>query len=695
MPSSSSLPHLTPLEAAAEMASLAHQIRHHDIQYHQKDLPQISDSEYDALRERYRRLREQYPHLTPDIDPEKQVGAAPLTGFGKVTHSVPMLSLNNAFTEDDVQDFVERIHRFLQAPENTGAFMAELKIDGLSASLRYENGALTLAATRGDGLVGENITANVQTIQDIPQTLQAPFPSSIEIRGEIYLNREDFLELNRTREKENESLFANPRNAAAGSVRQLDPSITAARPLRFFAYALGEAKDCRFNSQQEIRSQLKGWGFSLNEPTRLCHGLQEMMAYYHQIEQERYSLPFDIDGVVYKINDIALQDRLGFVSRAPRWAIAHKFAPEKAVTKLHKIVIQVGRTGAMTPVAELEPVTVGGVVVSRATLHNEDEIRRKDIHEGDTVVIQRAGDVIPQIIEVDFKHRPPHSRPYVFPTHCPECGSLAVREDGMAVWRCEGGLICPAQAIERLRHFTSRLAFNIEGLGEQRIKELWSIDLLHSPADIFQLHEHRAMLEKREGWGNKSVSKLLDAIETRRTIGLDKFIYALGIRQVGEVTAKLLAHHYGNLKLWRQSMLSAYAETTDAYRDLCNIEQIGPLVAKDIVTFFQEPQNLNVLNKLEKELTIKDYISLDVSSTSPFAGKTLVFTGTLTQMGRAEAKSRAESLGAKVGSSVSPKTDYVIIGADAGSKAAKAKELGVVILSEDEWLSMLDRAQST
>jgi DNA ligase (NAD+) len=679
----------TPIEAAAEMADLARHIAHHDELYHQKDAPEISDAEYDTLRARYRKLHEQFPHLAPKNDPEKRVGAAPAAGFSKVNHAVAMLSLSNAFTDEDVTDFADRIRRFLNLPETEPlAFMAEPKIDGLSASLRYEDGKLTVAATRGDGVTGENIAANVRTIKNVPQSLHKPYPKIVEMRGEIYLEREDFLELNKRRAAAGEDVFANPRNAAAGSVRQLDSSISASRPLKFFGYALGEISEYDFDTQQDIRKHIKQWGFALNEPAKLCTDAAELRAYYHQLEEQRHALPFDIDGVVYKLNRRDWQERLGFVSRAPRWAIAHKFAAEQAVTRLNRIIIQVGRTGALTPVAELEPVTVGGVVVSRATLHNEDEIQRKDVREGDLVHLQRAGDVIPQITGVDLKERPKNTKPFVFPTHCPECGSLAIREEGMAVRRCEGGLICPAQAVERLRHFTSRNAFNIEGLGDQRIHELWTDKIIHTPGDIFRLTKHKQVLEQREGWGEKSVEKLLAAIEARRHIALDKFIYALGIRQIGEATGKLLAKHYRTLENWRNAMLEARTEDSQAWRDLTTIDQIGPLVTRDLVDFFREKHNRDVLDDLAEELTIESYTP-PAPLDSPLAGKIIVFTGTLEKMGRAEAKAKAESLGANVSGSVSSKTDYLVTGADAGSKATKAKELGVKLLTEDEWLAML------
>ncbi|MER2520485.1 MAG: NAD-dependent DNA ligase LigA [Bdellovibrionales bacterium] len=692
-PVASPLPPLamSPDEAKAEMARLAAEIAHHDKLYHEQDTPEISDAEYDALRNRYRELHAVFPQLAPADDPEKRVGAAPAAGFSKVAHDMPMLSLGNAFTQGDVEDFVTRIRRFLQLPDDAEPdFMAELKIDGLSASLRYESGKLTRAATRGDGTTGEDITANVRTIKTVPQTLNPPFPAAIEVRGEIYLNRDEFLKLNERREAEGEPAFANPRNAAAGSVRQLDPAVSASRPLRFFAYAVAEREDSKqgWSTQQELRKQLEGWGFTLNEPSRLCHGASALMDYFRAMEAERHALPFDIDGVVYKIDRRDWQERLGFVSRAPRWAIAHKFAPEQATTKLVRIVIQVGRTGALTPVAELEPVTVGGVVVSRATLHNEDEIERKDIREGDIVTVQRAGDVIPQITGVDANRRAKDSRKFVFPDTCPECGSKTLREDGMAVRRCEGGLICPAQAVERLRHFVSRDALNIEGLGDQRIEELWRDKLIQTPADLFRLKSHRADLIEREGWGEKSTDKLLAAIEARRSVRLDRFIFALGILHIGEATAKLLAKHYGSRDRWENAMLAAREEDSEAWNELVGIEQIGPLVARAITGFFCEKHNLDVLKDLAGEMAVEGYVAPALGRATPLAGKTIVFTGTMSSMGRSEAKAKAESLGAIVSGSVSSKTDYVVVGEDAGSKAAKARELGVKILSEEEWIKL-------
>ncbi|MDD3371011.1 MAG: NAD-dependent DNA ligase LigA [Alphaproteobacteria bacterium] len=680
---------VTELEASAELAAMASEIAHHDAAYYQKDAPGISDAEYDSLRARYRALLEQFPHLRPADDPETRVGAAPAAGFGKVKHAVPMLSLANAFSDEDVTDFAARIRRFLSLPEDAPLeFMAEPKIDGLSCSLRYEDGALTVAATRGDGTTGENITANVRTIADVPKTLRGAYPKVVEVRGEIYMNRDDFFKLNERREKEGEDVFANPRNAAAGSVRQLDPEVSAKRPLRFFAYALG-SDDVRFETQDALRKALAEWGFALNGPSRLCAGTEELLRYYREIGDGRFELPFDIDGVVYKVNSTALQERLGFISRSPRWAVAHKFAAEQAETRLLRIEIQVGRTGALTPVAVLEPVTVGGVVVSHATLHNEDEIARKNIREGAIVRIQRAGDVIPQVLGIDEQKSPADLPAFVFPSHCPVCGSLAVREDGMAVRRCTGGLVCPAQAVERLRHFTSRLAFNIEGFGDERVRELYGEGIIHSPADIFRLKDHREVLAGRKGWGEKSVDKLLAAIDARRVISFERFIYALGIPQVGEATAKLLARTYLNLQDWRSAMVQAADSDSPARRELESVDQIGPLIAQDIVDFFEEPHNLEVIDALTSFVTVEPCVVSQGPSASPVSGKRVVFTGTLITMTREEAKAKAESLGAKVVETVSSKTDYVVVGDNPGSKAEKARALGVVVLDEAAWTALV------
>jgi len=671
---------LTTAEAAAELARLAAEIARHDRLYFQQDAPEISDADYDSLKRRNEAIEARFPALRRADSPSQRLGAAPAAGFAKVTHARPMLSLDNAFEEDDAREFVARIRRFLRLAEDAALeLVAEPKIDGLSAALRYEDGRYVQGATRGDGTVGEDVTANLRTIEDVPAKLSGrAVPAVLEVRGEVYMRRDDFRKLNAERAAAGEPLYANPRNFAAGSVRQIDPEATAARPLRFFAYAWGEVSQPVAETHWDFLDRLHGWGFQVNPERKLCAGIDEALALYRDIAARRAQLPYDIDGVVYKVNRFDWQERLGFVSRAPRWAVAHKFPAERAQTILHKISIQVGRTGALTPVAELEPITVGGVVVSRATLHNEDEITRKDIREGDSVIIQRAGDVIPQVVSVidDDAHR--RRRKFKFPDLCPVCGSHAVREEGEVIRRCTGGLICAAQAVERLKHFVARAAFDIDGLGDRRIEELWQEGWLKSPADIFRLHRRAAELAEREGWGRQSAAKLLAAIEARRRIPLERFILALGIPQVGDSTAKLLARHYGSLA----AVQAAGVEELDA------IEGIGPSMAADIAAFFAEPHNLEALDDLGRELEIQDYVQPQAAD-SPVAGKTVVFTGELAAMTRDEAKARAEALGAKVASSVSKKTDYVIAGAKAGSKATKAKELGLTLLTEEEWLQLI------
>ena len=697
---------LTEAQAAAELERLARLIAHHDRLYHAQDAPEISDADYDALRRRNKAIEATFPELIRADSPTQRVGAEPAAGFGKVRHEVPMLSLGNAFETGDVEEFLARIARFLGlGTDEAVEIMAEPKIDGLSCALRYEHGKLIRGATRGDGTTGEDITANVRTIADLPKTLKGKgWPDLLEVRGEVYMSRRAFMEMNERQAEAGEKIFANPRNAAAGSLRQLNPEVTASRPLHFFAYSWGalsaEAPRALGATMAEVRDRFRRWGFTLNEPSRLCRGLDELFTFYREIMAQRPELPFDIDGVVYKVNRLDLQQRLGFVSRAPRWAIAHKFPAEQAQTILKEITIQVGRTGALTPVANLEPISVGGVVVSRATLHNEDEIARKDIREGDLVVIQRAGDVIPQVVEVVKEKRPKGSKPYVFPDHCPICGSKAEREEGEVVRRCTGGLICKAQNYERLRHFVSRDAFDIEGLGGKHIQAFLDDDLITTPGDIFRLHAKENEISEREGWGKQSAAKLVKAIEDRRSIGLDRFIYALGIRQVGQATAKLLARNYATFDAWREAMIEAFEERKNAresrkpeevgehYAELCNIEGIGTSVADDLVFFFEEPRNLEVLDDLKQELTI-EAVAAAATANSPVAGKTVVFTGTLETMTRSEAKARAEALGAKVAGSVSKKTDYVVVGADAGSKAKKAEELGVTTLSEQAWRELV------
>ena len=676
-------------EADFELRILAAQILKHDTLYHQKDMPEISDAAYDAMRHRNEALERAFPDLIRPDSPSKRVGSAPAAGFSKVRHKKPMLSLANAFSDEDVADFVTRIRRFLSLGEDAPvALVAEPKIDGLSASLRYENGTFVQGATRGDGTEGEDITRNLQTIGDIPQTLPANAPAIFEVRGEVFMGKSEFCALNERQEAAGGKIFANPRNAAAGSLRQLDPNITAERTLHFFAYSWGEISEMPADSQTGFLETLKEWGFVINPMTTLCDGSSAAIEAYRAIGSARAALDYDIDGVVYKVDRLDWQERLGMVSRAPRWAIAHKFPAEQAETLLEGIDIQVGRTGALTPVARLTPITVGGVVVSNATLHNEDEIRRKDVRIGDTVVVQRAGDVIPQVVRVVEEKRSENAVPYHFPDRCPVCGSEAVRPEGEAIRRCTGGLICPAQAVERLKHFVSRNAFDIEGLGSKQVEAFYEEGLIAQPGDIFRLKDRAGEIATREGWGEKSLTNLLAAIAGRRSIGLDRFIYALGIRQIGQATAKLLAANYTTLPALTSAMLEAADPESDAYASLINIDQIGHSVAADLVAFFHEDHNRAVLRDLEKELEIEVYERAVVGN-SPVAGKTVVFTGTLTTVSRGEAKAKAEALGAKVAGSVSRKTDFVVVGADAGSKARKAEELGLDILSEEEWLTLV------
>ena len=680
---------LTREEAGAELERLAREIARHDERYHGRDAPEVSDAEYDALRRRNDAIEARFPDLVRGDSPSRRVGAAPSAGFAKVAHAAPMLSLGNAFDAGDVIDFYARIRRFLGLAEDEPVeIVAEPKIDGLSISLRYEDGRFVLGATRGDGAVGENVTRNLTTLDDVPDRLGGDAPPVLEVRGEVYMRRDDFLALNRVREDSGEAPFANPRNAAAGSLRQLDPAITAARPLRLFAYGLGEYAGAIGETHWDYLRNLEAWGFRVNPLATLCRSAEQALALHGRIAAGRADLDHDIDGVVYKVNRFDWQRRLGNVSRAPRWAIAHKFPAERAETVLEAITIQVGRTGALTPVANLRPVTVGGVVVSRATLHNEDEIERKGVREGDTVIIQRAGDVIPQVVAVVEARRPASAQPFGFPQRCPECGSLALREDGEAVRRCTGGLVCPAQAVERLKHFVSREAFDIEGLGTRHIEAFWQERLIARPGDVFRLAEHRDALTDREGWAERSVANLLAAIEDRRAIPFERLVYALGIPQVGQATARLIARQYRTLPAWRDAMLAAGDRESESWNELTDIDGIGPSVAADIVDFFREAHNLEVVADLESELDIAAPEA--VAAESPVSGKTVVFTGTLETMTRAEAKARAESLGARVAASVSRKTDYVVVGSDAGSKARKAEELGVEILSEQDWRALIE-----
>jgi len=693
---------LTEAEARAELARLAAEIARHDALYYQSDAPEIADADYDALRQRNEAVEARFPHLKRTDSPTERVGAAPAEGFGKVRHRVPMLSLGNAFADEDVTEFEARVRRFLTLGADAPlAITAEPKIDGLSISIRYEKGRLLQAATRGDGAEGENVTANVRTIREIPQALEGPdVPDAIDVRGEIYLGHEDFRALNLAQQHAGLKVFANPRNAAAGSLRQLDAAITAGRPLRFFAYAWGEASVLAEATQSGVVAAFKRWGLPTNPLMELCDGPDALLAYFRRIGAMRQRLGYDIDGVVYKVDRLDYQERLGFVSRSPRWAIAHKFPAEQATTVLEAIDIQVGRTGALTPVARLRPVTVGGVVVTNATLHNEDEIARKDIRVGDTVVVQRAGDVIPQVVRVVMEKRPSVAEPYAFPDVCPACGSHAVREGdpeaGAAdvVRRCTGGLVCPAQAKERLKHFVSRNAVDIEGLGEEKIELFYDDGRIMRPADIFTLEARDARSLKRlkdqKGFGARSVEKLWQAIDARRRVPLDRFIFALGIRHVGETTAKDLARALGTFDALRELAVGAAegGPESEAYREIDNIEGIGATVVDALADFFSEPHNVEAVDDLMEHVTVAPYLP-EVRVASSVTGKTVVFTGTLSRLSRNEAKAQAERLGAKVAGAVSKKTDYVVAGSDAGSKLDRARELGVSVLSEDEWLALV------
>jgi DNA ligase (NAD+) len=777
---------LTPDQASAELARLAAEIARHDALYHGKDTPEISDAAYDALRRRNEAIEARFPEMVRADSPSRAVGAAPAEAFGKIRHDVPMLSLSNAFEDGDVDDFAARVRRFLSLDEAAPlAITAEPKIDGLSISIRYEKGRFVQAATRGDGAEGEDVTANVRTIRNVPMALKgANIPDVIDVRGEIYLSHEDFRALNVAQEQVGEKVFANPRNAAAGSLRQLDSRITASRPLKFFAYTWGRVTSLPAETQAGFVAAFAAWGLPTNPLMRTCQSAAELLAFYRDIGERRASLGYDIDGVVYKVDDLALQERLGFISRSPRWAIAHKFPAEQATTLLQAIEIQVGRTGALTPVAKLQPVTVGGVVVSNATLHNADEIARKDIRVGDTVVVQRAGDVIPQVVEVVLVKRPPDALAYAFPEVCPACGSAAVREadesgDADAVRRCTGGLICPAQAKERLKHFVSRRAFDIESLGDERIEELYDDGRIMQPADIFTLAERDKKsltpLRAKEGYGQKSVEKLFQAIEARRTIAFERLLFALGIRHVGEGTARDIAKLFGGYDAFKAALdaagkarpgkhyrqlvglkglgpktaevlmqhvaglrmeigdlfggvggragsfkalvagikgvrgnaaavleqafgdVAAFMETArraasempgEDYRAFVALNGIGEVAADSLLDFFDEPHNKAAVDDLLAAITIEAHQRLETKE-SAVTGKTVVFTGSLTKLSRNEAKAQAERLGAKVAGSVSKKTDYVIAGEDAGSKLDKARELGVAVLSEDEWITLV------
>ncbi len=701
---------MTERQARSEHKRLSDEITHHDRLYHDKDDPEISDADYDKLRQRLKAIEARFPQIVDMFSPTQRVAPTPTSAFAKVRHARPMLSLDNAFSEEDLQDFVGRLRRALVrdidlAEEAEIALACEPKIDGLSISLCYEDGVFTVGATRGDGTTGEDVTPNLLTVKDIPHKLKGSPPGSIEIRGEVYMERKAFDEMNERQEAAEEKTFANPRNAAAGSLRQLDPEITRTRPLRFFAYAWGEAEPRTWKTHSEYLKLLKAWGFRVNPQSKLCRTPAEVLAYYRELQAARPSLPYDIDGVVYKVDRIDWQERLGFVSRAPRWAIAHKFPAEQARTRLNAIVIQVGRTGALTPVADLEPVNVGGVMVARATLHNADEIERLDVRVGDMVTIQRAGDVIPQVLGFVPEERPKKTEKFEFPERCPCPLKTKVQSgEGGVVRRCTGGLECPFQQVERLRHFVSRNAFDIEGLGGTHIENFFNDGLLKVSGDIFRLPGRIDEIRKREGWGDLSVRNLIAAIEARKTISLDRFIYAIGIPLIGEATAKLLAQEYGDADAWLAEMLQATqqrkarpdpakkekaaAEVGESYGRLCNIEQIGVTTADAMCAFFSEGHTVDIIRDLRRQLTVEGVTRRVIADDAPLKDKTVVFTGELTSMTRDAAKARAEALGAKVTDSVSKKTSLVVVGENAGSKAKKAAELGVQTLTEEEWVKL-------
>ncbi|HZL61552.1 MAG TPA: NAD-dependent DNA ligase LigA [Pseudolabrys sp.] len=699
---------LTEAQAKAELARLAAEIAAHDKRYYQQDKPTVTDATYDALRERNTAIEKRFPDLVRPDSPSRRVGAAPTGKFKKVRHAVAMLSLDNAFAEQDVIDFVARIRRFLKLSDDEKiAFSAEPKIDGLSMSLRYENGELITAATRGDGAEGEDVTANIRTLKDVPLELKGRHvPKICEVRGEVYMTKADFLKLNERQKAAGDTIFANPRNSAAGSLRQKDPGVTASRPLGFFAYAWGEMSEMPADSQSGMIKWFAGCGFKTNPLTKIRHSVEEMLAFHREIETHRAKLDYDIDGVVYKVDRLDWQERLGFVSRSPRWAIAHKFPAERAVTVLKDIEIQVGRTGALTPVGKLEPVGVGGVIVQNVTLHNEDYIKGiggdgeplrdgRDIRIGDTVIIQRAGDVIPQVVDVVLDKRLKHAKPYHFPTKCP-CylhtdivrEETATGEEG-ARGRCTGEFACPYQKIEHLKLFCSRRAFDIEGLGEKQIELFFEKEWVKEPADIFTLEvrNKKIKLEEVEGYGETSVRNLFGSIEQRREISLERFIYALGIRHVGETTALALARGYGSWKTFHDACLKVAKSDEEAIAEMDALDQIGETVIDSIKAYFGESHNKGIVERLTREVTILDAEKLKTDSA--IAGKTVVFTGALEKMTREEAKAQAERLGAKAAGSVSKKTDFVVAGPGAGSKLAEAKKHGVKVLTEDEWLKLV------
>jgi DNA ligase (NAD+) len=700
---------LTKAQAKVELKRLAMELEEHDRRYYQQDAPTITDAEYDALRQRLKAIEARFPELVTPDSPSQKVGAAPSGRFKKVRHAMPMLSLDNAFNEADLREFVGRIERFLKLADSNIDFSAEPKIDGLSMSLRYERGQLVTAATRGDGAEGEDVTANIRTLEDVPQKLKGRnVPEVCEVRGEVYMTKKAFLALNERQKAAGDTIFANPRNSAAGSLRQKDPSITASRPLGFFAYAWGEMSAMPENTQTGMLHWFERCGFKTNPLTKLCHSVEELLAFHGRIEEQRAELDYDIDGVVYKVDRIDWEERLGFVSRTPRWAIAHKFAAERATTILKDIEIQVGRTGSFTPVGKLEPVGVGGVIVQNVTLHNEDYIKAiggdgeplregRDIRIGDTVVIQRAGDVIPQVVDVIIEKRPKNAKPFLLPKKCPcHLHTDVVREETAtgeegARARCTGEFACPYQKIEHLKLFVSRRAFDIDGLGEKQIVFFVEQEWVKEPADIFTLpaRNGRLKLEQIEGYGETSVRNLFAAIEQRRRISLERFIYSLGMRHVGETTALALARGYGSWQAFQDACLRVAKSDAEAMAEMDALDQIGETVIESINAYFGESHNRGIVERLTKQVTILD--AEKPKSNSAVAGKTVVFTGSLEKMTRDEAKANAERLGAKVSGSVSKKTDYVVAGPGAGSKLAEAGKHGVQVLSEDEWLKLVGR----
>ena len=698
---------LTEQQASDELAELAELIAYHDRLYENAE-PEITDAEYDSLRKRNVEIEDQFPNLVRPDSPSYKVGAPPSAKFKKIKHKIPMLSLGNAFSYEDIEVFLNGIRTFiieLKDPSIPIEIVGEPKVDGVSCSLRYEKNKLVLAATRGDGIEGEDVTENVKTIHDIPKKLPPSAPEILEIRGEIYMADEEFLRFNMAQEEKDGKIFANPRNAAAGGLRQLDPKITASRPLRFFGYAWGDVSEPIAATQWEVRERISSWGFKLNKPSRILNNIDEMRQYYEEIQSKRSGFGFSIDGVVYKINRIDLQERLGFISRSPRWAIAHKFSPEQGKTHIRDIKIQVGRVGSLTPIAELEPLNIGGVLVSRATLHNQDEIEKKDFRKEDLVIVQRAGDVIPQVVSCVLTERPKSAEPYNFPDRCPVCNSTTVREQFESARYCTGGLYCPAQSLERLKHFVSRNAFDIEGLGEKNIEMFYYEGLVKVPTDIFKLEDRISKqgldfnstnsivpLENREGWGIKSANNLFSAIRDRKEISFDRFLYALGIRHIGETTAKIIARKYKSFMPFMNSAIASQDKDSIAYEDLKDTSGIGTTAADAIVDFFNNDHNVKVIRELISLIEISDFVPT-FSIQSKLAGKTIVFTGTLEKMSRGEAKTKAESLGANVSNSISKKTDYVVAGNSAGSKLRKARDLEITVISENDWFKIINESK--